>query len=199
MLNLDDPISLALLTAEQLEAAAVDHALCGGLALAAYGQPRETKDADVAVLDVQATRIASLLGGAGVMAAVAFEDVQFGGLRLSRVTLMGDGAVEGLNMVDLVQPRSDRFARRVLERAITAPLRDQRIKVVSPEDFVVLKLLSTRDKDLDDAASVVAREANMLELPLVVAEVKLLSEELSDHDVLGRWDRVVQRADDERA
>jgi predicted nucleotidyltransferase len=194
LLNLDDPISLALLTAEHLREAGVAHALCGGLALAAYGQPRETKDADVSVLDAKASLVADALAQSGALAAVAFERMRFGGLLLSRVTLLGDGAIEGLNMVDLVQPRSARFARDLLVRAIEAPLRGTTIRVVSPEDFILLKVLSTRDKDLDDAASVVRREAETLDRSSLEREVALLADEIADHDVAQRWADVVERA-----
>jgi hypothetical protein len=194
LLNLDDPISLALLTVEHLRRAGVEHALCGGLALAAYGQPRETKDADVSVLDAHATPVADALAQSGAIATVAFQQVRFGGLLLSRVTLLGDGAIEGLNMVDLVQPRSARFAHDVQARAIEAPLRGRTIRVVSPEDFVLLKVLSTRDKDLDDAASVVRREAETLDRAAVTREIALLAAEILDHDIAARWAAVASRA-----
>jgi hypothetical protein len=42
-------------------------------------------------------------------------------------------------------------------RSIGAPLRDRNVQVLTPEDFVLFKLLSTRERDLDDAISVVRR------------------------------------------
>lgn len=186
-LNLDDPISLALLTAEQLTLTGVNHALCGGLALAAYGRPRETKDADVSVLDADAARAAEALARTGAMVSVPFERVVFGGLLRSRVTIIGEGATEGLNMVALVQPRSARFAKGVLDRAIEAPLRGTPIRVVSPEDFVLLKVLSTRDSDLEDAAGVLARDDNALDTAAIEREVDALSAEIGDHAVAERW------------
>jgi hypothetical protein len=107
--------------------------------------------------------------------------------------LLGDGAIEGLNMVNLVQPRSPRFAREVQARAIEAPLRGRTIRVVSPEDFVLLKILSTRDKDLDDAASVVRREADALDRAAIACEIALLAAEIADHEVAGRWAAVEAR------
>ena len=187
LLNLDDPISLALLTAEHLTAARVEHALCGGLALAAYGRPRETKDADVSVLDANAQQVAEALEHSGALVSVTFERVRFGGLILSRVTIMGEGATTGLNMVDLVQPRSARFARDVLTRSIEAPLRGVPIHVVSPEDFILLKVLSTRDSDIADAATVLARDPASIDLVAIEAEVAALASEITDHPVADRW------------
>jgi hypothetical protein len=46
-MNLDDPIATALRVARVLEGADIAYGLYGGLAVAAYGVARETKDADV--------------------------------------------------------------------------------------------------------------------------------------------------------
>jgi hypothetical protein len=53
---LDDPVAIALRVARILERAEIPYALYGGLAVAAYGVPRETKDADVAVVSADAGR-----------------------------------------------------------------------------------------------------------------------------------------------
>ena len=44
-MNLNDPVATALLAAEALDQAGQRYALFGGLLLAAYGEPRETRDA----------------------------------------------------------------------------------------------------------------------------------------------------------
>ena len=55
-MDLGDPTEAALLCAEAFDRAGVRYAVFGGLALAAYGEPRETRDVDLAVLDVPAAR-----------------------------------------------------------------------------------------------------------------------------------------------
>ena len=45
-MELDDPTALALLAAEAPSRARIEHALYGGLLLAAYGEARETRDAE---------------------------------------------------------------------------------------------------------------------------------------------------------
>lgn len=105
-MNLDDPVAVALRVAALLERAETPYALYGGLAVAAYGAPRETKDADLAVVAADAGALAELLGRDGVRATVAFERVRFGGLWIGRVTLLGGPDEPGLNTVDLVEPAS---------------------------------------------------------------------------------------------
>ena len=49
-MDLTDPTAAALRIAEAFDAAQTPYALYGGLLLAAYGEPRETRDVDLAVL-----------------------------------------------------------------------------------------------------------------------------------------------------
>ncbi|MBN1610423.1 MAG: nucleotidyltransferase [Polyangiaceae bacterium] len=190
--DLSDPTRVALLAASSFAAAGIRHALYGGLLLAAYGRARETRDADFAVLDVAASAARDVLAVEGIDASASFADVRFGGLYISRIALVGGGA---LNTVALVRPRSDRFARAVLDRAVTAPLRDQSITVVTPEDFIVLKVLSTRESDLDDAASVLTECRDAVDRELVEREVALLGAELPDVAVTDRWSGVQGRTE----
>ena len=135
--DLNDPTTVALLAAEAFEAASHPYRLYGGLLTAAYGEPRETRDADLAVVDLTADRAREALATTGVRVLIAFENTTFGGLSLSRLTLLGamrdmgsadtTGATSatGLNTIDLVQPRSQRYAALAVERAVRSTLRDR--------------------------------------------------------------------------
>jgi hypothetical protein len=67
--DLTDPTTATLAVADALERAGLLGAVYGGLALAAYGEPRETKDADLAVSTVSVTDALAALEAAG-----SFED-----------------------------------------------------------------------------------------------------------------------------
>jgi hypothetical protein len=190
--DLDDPLHSAFLCVEAFDRAGLPYALCGGLALAAYGVPRETKDVDFAVVELSAKRAGAALSAMGVSVAIAFERVVFGGLTVGRVTLLGSRATTGLNVLDLVRPRSARFAAAVLSRAVEAPLQGRSIRVAGPEDFVLLKLLASRERDLEDARSVVARLGEALDRELVEREVVQLALEIPDWAVRGRWEQVAR-------
>ena len=136
-MSLDDPVATALRVASLLERADIRYALYGGLAVAAYGVPRETKDADVAVVSVNAGEVAALFEADGLRAAQAFDQVRFGGLTVSRITLLGGDQDVGLNTVDLVEPKSARYATAAIARAVRAPLRGQEIELLAPEDVVL--------------------------------------------------------------
>lgn len=188
-MNFDDPIATALRVARLLERADVAHALYGGLAVAAWGVARETKDADIAVLSADAGRLVEILAADGIHASPAFDRVRFGGLLLSRVALLGGESDTGLNTVDLVEPVSVRYARLAVDRSLRAPLRESEISLLAPEDVVTFKVLSTREKDLEDAVSIIRTLGPEIDLAAVAAEIERLSSEIADHEIAERWRR----------
>ena len=114
----------------------------------------------------------------------AFADIQFGGCTLTRLSLVGGGQ---LNTVDLVTPRSSRYTTAMLARAVRGSLRGQELRVVSPEDFVILKTLATRERDLEDARSVLEKQRGRIDETLIGDELVTLSAEIPDHDILARF------------
>jgi len=192
--NLNDPIATALRVADALDRAGHRHALFGGLLLAAYGRPRETHDVDLAVVDVTAEAARLALEAAGVRSSVSFEAVTFGGLSIGRVALLGGDEDTGLNVLDLVRPRSPRYRVAALARSVTAPLRAATVRALSADDFVVFKALATRDRDIDDAASVLVRSRELLDLGAIDDEISRLSAEVPDWDVRARWALIQARA-----
>lgn len=189
-LDLNDPTAIALAIFRALSARRIDAALYGGLALAAYGEPRETRDADFAVAGLTASAGSDALASLGVHLVVAMNRAPFGGVLVTRITLAEGGGRAGLNVVDLVEPRSPRFAGAALDRAVTGSLRGETIRVLCPEDFILFKLLSTRDRDVDDAASVLRAPELSIDRALLEAEVTRLASEIPDHDVRGRLGRL---------
>ena len=105
-LDLDDPTAIALTIFRALSDRGIEAALYGGLALAAYGEPRETRDADFAVAALSGAAAAEALTSIGVRPVLALDRARFGGLLISRITLAEGGGRAGLNVVDLVEPRS---------------------------------------------------------------------------------------------
>jgi predicted nucleotidyltransferase len=185
-IDLNDPIAVLLAASNALEQANIEAAAYGGLALAVYGEARETRDADLAVAGLETRQAETALRTAGFEVILAFDRMQFGGQLVSRLTLFGEGAT---NTVDLVEPRSEGYARRVLERAVLGELRGNQIRVVAPEDFVILKILATRDRDLEDATSVMRSIGSALDREVIREEVRLLASEIIDYGIDDRWRR----------
>lgn len=189
-LDLDDPTAVALAISQALCARRIEAALYGGLALAAYGEPRETRDADFAVAGPASAAATAAVADLGVQVVLALDRQPFGGLLISRMTLAEGGGRTGLNVADLVEPRSSRFAAAALARAVPGVLRGVTIRVLSPDDFVLFKLLSTRDRDLEDASTVLRAADLSLDHVLIDSEVRRLAREIPDHDVTARLARL---------
>ena len=186
-LDLDDPTAIALAIFRALSDRGIEAALYGGLALAAYGEPR---DADFAVAALAGAAAAKALTAIGVRPVLALDRARLGGLLITRITLAEGGGRAGLNVVDLVEPRSTRFAAGALERGVIGALRGVPIRVLSPEDCVLFKLLSTRDRDLEDAGTVLRAADLPFDRPFIDAEAVRLAAEIPDHDVVGRLARL---------
>ena len=192
-MDLQDPVATALRAAEALERQGHRYALMGGLLMAAYGEPRETHDADIAVADLAAEQARVALAAAGVRCVLPLfppGGLRLGGLLVSRVTLLGGDEDLGVNVLNLVRPRSARYAAAALDRSLRVPLRDREIQALAPEDFVVFKALAARDRDVEDAASVLRRSGALLDLGLVEKEIEALAAEIPDHDVRPRWEAI---------
>lgn len=74
----------------------------------------------------------------------------------------------------------------MIERSLTGSLRGRPISLVSPEDFVLLEVLSTRDRDIEDAASVLSNLRGRLDLALIEREAIPLASEIPDHPIADR-------------
>lgn len=64
------------------------------------------------------------------------------------------------------------------------------MRVLTPEDFVIFKILSTRDRDLLDAASVLERTGEKLDRRSIEEELERLAADLPEVDVHGRYARL---------
>jgi hypothetical protein len=67
--------------------------------------------------------VAAAFSAAGLTHQVTFTAVTFGGLSISRLTLLPSADDTGLHTVDLVRLLSDRYATAVMRRTLAGPLR----------------------------------------------------------------------------
>lgn len=195
-MDLTDPLELAAGVGRALARARRPYAVCGGVALAAWGRVRQTRDADFAVSGVEPESLGELLHRAGVESKIAFAGMRFGGLTLTRSSVWMRSPPGQVNTVDWVEPRSRRYARAALRRSVIARVGKRSIRLLAPEDFVLFKVLSTRALDLEDAASAMTRNRGRLDLRRMESEIRRLAVEIRDYDVRDRWKTVCRLAPD---
>jgi hypothetical protein len=97
--------------------------------------------------------------------------------------------------IEIERPRfSNAYAHRALSRSLSSTLRTQPIRLLTPEDFVVFKVLSTRELDLDDARSVLLSLGAEIDRGLIESEIATLEGEEPGHPISERWRRVATGA-----
>lgn len=134
-----DQLDLLRLVAETLERLGIRYAVVGSFASGAWGEPRMTHDIDVVVeLDVFDAQLICNAFGADefyVSSTAAHEAVQNG--RQFKLLHPASG-----NKIDFMVVGDSARAPAQLERCTLAPLlSDQMIRVASPKDVVLGKLL----------------------------------------------------------
>lgn len=131
------------LTAE-LDAAGVDYALIGGLAVAVWGVPRATKDIDLLILPstVDAAKAAAARRGFTLPGGpLTFRD----GVSIDRVSRVRDGL---LLTVDFMRVNTNLTGAWDSRRRL--PAGDTTLSVVSRDALIEMKLAAARPQDIAD-------------------------------------------------
>jgi hypothetical protein len=133
---------------EALDAAGIDFALIGGIALAAHGSLRSTLDLDLLALDARCLREQtwSSLIDAGIKVEIRKgddDDPLLGVVRIDE---------DGPRPIDIILGRSPRWQHPILERARArmVKLEDRPVPLVEAADLVLLKLYAGGIQDRAD-------------------------------------------------
>ena len=129
---------------DSLEANQIDYALCGGVALAIHGVPRATQDIDFLVRPETIERLRQVVRDCGFTLESLPMDFS-SGITIQRFTKLIKGQPLMLDAL-LVGPALERaWADRQ-----TAEIEGGRVRVVSRDGLISLKLAAGRPQDLVD-------------------------------------------------
>ena len=161
----------------------------GAQALRLWGAPRQTLDIDVTV----AMDLAELPTLIDTLAAHGFaakpEDPVAFATRFFVVPLMHQGGTP----VDLILAGTP-FETDAFAHALEAELHGVRVPVVSPEDLVIYKITSERQRDHEDAASVVRRQAERLDAERVRRALRDAERAFDVSDLVREFDALLTAA-----
>ncbi len=136
-----------------LELAAIEYALCGGLAVAIHGHPRATMDIDVLVRAEQLDAALAVARQAGF--DIPARRMVFGlascAQRVMQRASKLDAETNDLLSVDLLVVGSD--FEEVWSGRIVVPWRQRKLTIVSRGGLVMMKRLAGRPQDLADIAA----------------------------------------------
>lgn len=170
---------------QRLAARGLDYMVIGGFANLHWGEPRTTLDLDVTVVASDA----DLVDAAGEIGTVLVPDpADF----LDRSRVLPIRLADGTR-VDLVAA-SLSFELDAVARAHTLDIEGVAVRVCSPEDLIIHKVVSERPRDQEDVAGILARRRATLDLSRLQAAVETLSSELDDPSILARYEAAKRSA-----
>jgi predicted nucleotidyltransferase len=165
-----------------LEEEGVAHALCGGIAANLYREEiRATVDVDLCVV-CSAPGLVALsrtFEERGWTAHPAWRQAEL--LRLRR---------DDHPRVDLLVAATS-FERRAVERAASFRIGKETMRVLTPEDLIVFKLVAGRSRDFEAVAAIINTQGTTLDADFISAS-------LSDLGLGDRWERALDEAQRER-
>lgn len=169
--------------ARRLDEHHIPYMIIGGLANAVWGEPRATLDIDVTISadTSEANRIASMLEEDFrplISDPEAFADE-------TRVLPLESRAGIRIDLIFGLLP----FERNAIERARPVPVADEVIRFCTPEDLILLKIISKRDQDLMDVQGILRRQFSDLDLEYLEPRIEELSTLLSRPGILENWSR----------
>ncbi len=140
----------------------IPYALAGGLAFSALAEPRATTDIDlICLLDEEhAPAVFRCLQEALPGLIVNPQVMRFARATIRRAVYLA-GAREVI--IDLITAHDRVFMATALERGMTLTVAGQPLRVVTPEDLIVLKTWAGRPQDALDIAALRARYGTSLD------------------------------------
>ncbi len=163
--------------ASGLDGLQIPYALIDGLAVSLWGEPRATLDIDVTVrVDPGETgEVVSAL--CGQFAAATSDPNGFVGLtHVLPVTTSQDVRAD---IVFATLPAE----RELIDRACSREVAGTRIRVASVEDLILMKLISERERDADDARRLLKRFGRSLDRAYLQPRAAGLAEALARPEI----------------
>jgi hypothetical protein len=169
-----------------LEETGVPYMLVGGQANAVWGEPRATLDIDVTVWAEGRTDVVSFLLS---RFRVLVDDAQ-SFVRQTRVLPLESAAGVRLDVIFGMLP----FEEEAVRRARPIRIEGTEVRVCTPEDLILMKVISERERDIADARGVAIRRMTELDLDYLEPRIDELASLLERPEVRERWNRWKEEA-----
>lgn len=166
---------------ERLHRSGISSAVIGGVAVGVWGEPRVTRDVDVKVLlgRDDAPRLLEIL-------APDYIALQSDPLQTCRTGILFVQDELGTRL-DLLLSDTE-FDAEAIGQAMPIELEHGLIAhVCSPENLIIYKLISTRSRDHEDAASVVRRQGEALDDEYVLEWLRKFEQALDDSTLIEEY------------
>lgn len=165
-----------------LESLQIDHMVIGGIANAVWGEARATLDVDVSVA-VDEAQIPDTAAALGLRFRVLIDDAaRF--IRETRVLPLETTGGVRIDVIFALLP----FELEAIDRARRVVLAGRDVKVVSPEDLILMKIISERTRDVADAEAITRRRRDDLDVAYLEPRIRELASLLDKPEIVTKWE-----------
>jgi len=166
-----------------LESEHLDYAIVGGIANAVWGQPRATIDVDVTISAEDARLQHTISAISASFRVPVSEPLLF--VQQTRVLPLDTEEGVRIDVIFALLP----FELEAIRRARRVPIAGRTVSIVTPEDLVLMKIVSDRPRDLADAEAILRRRRDELDREYLEPRVRELAAALERDEILERWKR----------
>jgi hypothetical protein len=164
-----------------LDAARVPYMIIGGMANIVWGEPRATIDIDVTVW-VPEREVPTFVGQLGESYRILI-DAPLPFIAATRVLPVETASGVRIDVILGLLP----FEQEAIDRARPVEVAGAVVRFCTPEDLVLMKIISDRERDLTDARAVLARRGDDLDLDYLEPRIIELARLLDRDDIAQRW------------
>jgi predicted nucleotidyltransferase len=164
-----------------LESLGIAYAIIGGIANAVWGEPRATIDVDVTVA-VEEDELPTTVPAIARSFRIPVSD-PLGFVQQTRVLPLDTADGVRIDVIFALLP----FELDAIRRARDVTIADRTVHVVTPEDLILMKIISERPRDVADAEAIVRRSIGELDLAYLEPRIRELATALESDAILNRW------------
>lgn len=161
----------------------IEYMVIGGLANAKWGQPRATLDIDITiwVSDSEIKNVVSMLERS--YTPLVEKPLEFIGD--TRVLPLKDHQSHRIDIIFGALP----FERQAIERSLKVEIGNTAVNFCTPEDLILLKIISDRPRDLEDVQGILRYRKDNLDYNYLEPRIQDLANLLDRPDILSQWER----------
>ena len=166
----------------------IPYMVIGGVANAVWGEPRSTLDVDVTVWVAEPELDAVVAQLVAKFRCRVARPAEF--VRGTRVLPLQSARGERIDVVFGMLP----FEEEAIRRAVTVRVAGADVRFCTAEDLVLHKIVSERERDLNDARAITRRRLAQLDLAYLEPRIEELSQGLERPEITARWQAWKQEA-----
>ncbi len=159
----------------------IPYMVIGGIANAVWGEPRATLDIDVTIWvdEDEADNVVSILSDS--FRLLIADHISF----IRETNVLPLESEDGVR-VDLIFGKLS-YEREAIARAVEVAIENVPVCFCTPEDLILHKIISDREKDINDARGVAIRRMSSLDINYLEPRIRELSNALDRPEIWTFW------------